>query len=267
VDSLSDFDRFEFAHDGLTRDVFRKGAGPAVVVIHEIPGITPPVARFARWVVDAGFTVFMPSLLGTPGEPRSVRNIGAAVVRACIAREFHVLARHRSSPVTDWLRALARQAHGECGGPGVGAVGMCLTGNFALSMVLEPCLLAPVLSQPSLPFPVTAAHRRALHLSPEELAALKRRARDEGLCVLGLRFAGDLSSPPERFETLRTELGPAFEGIEIPDAAVPDAHGLGPHSVLTEDLREVAGHPTAAARDRVLAFLRERLRPDQSSGD
>ena len=240
--------------------MYRKGSGPAVIVIHEVPGITPRVARFARWVEKAGFTVFMPSLFGTPGKAPNLAYAVGSIVRACISREFHVLARHRSSPVTDWLRALARQAHPECGGTGVGAIGMCLTGNFALSMVLEPALMAPVLSQPSLPFGVTPSHNAALHVSPEELDALKRRTREEGLCVLGLRFTDDRLSPAARFETLRTELGDGFEPHLVPSESVPDAeHPLGPHSVVTEDLRHAPGHPTLAARDRVIAFFQERL--------
>ena len=69
----------------------------------------------------------------------------------CIRREFSVWATNRSSPIVDWLRALSREMHTQCGGNGVGAVGMCFTGNFALAMMTEPAVVAPVLSQPSLP--------------------------------------------------------------------------------------------------------------------
>ena len=89
---------------------------------------------------------------------------------------------------------------------------------------------------------------------------LKRRCAEEGLCVLGLRFTGDRSCPGERFDRLREELGDGFEGIEIPSEAVPDAWSpTGPHSVLTTDLRDEAGHPTREALDRVIAFFQERL--------
>ncbi|MFQ5514781.1 MAG: dienelactone hydrolase family protein [Myxococcota bacterium] len=263
-DPLTDFTTFEFAHAGETRTVYRKGRGPAVVVMHEIPGLTPTVSGFCRIVADAGFTVFAPLMFGTPGKPASFVYALGQMARACISREFAVLRRNGSSPITDWMRALARHAHGEVGGKGVGAVGMCLTGNFALALVVEPCLKAPVLSQPSLPFPVSDSHRRALHISSAALATLKRRAVEEGLCVLGMRFTRDGTSPPERFETLHRELGEAFEGIEIPSDSVPRSHRAwsaitGPHCVLTEDLIDEEGHPTVAARDRVIAFLRERL--------
>jgi dienelactone hydrolase len=259
--ALAGFDQFPFTHDGATRPVYRRGSGPGVVIMHEIPGITPPVAEFARRVADAGFTAFLPHMFGTPGKPLSTGYMIGEIVRACISREFRVLAKGESSPITDWLRALCRRAHAECGGPGVGAIGMCLTGNFALSLMVDETVMAPVLSQPSLPFPLTRAHRAALHVSPEELALVKRRAQG-GCPVLGLRFTADPACPPERFATLRRELGGAFEGIEI-DSSSGNPHGIkrSAHSVVTTDLIDAEGHPTRAALDRVLGFFRERLSP------
>ena len=260
-DPLDDFVISPFTYEGVTHDVYRKGSGPAVIVMHEIPGITPKVARFTRSVVDAGFTVFMPNMFGTPGKPPTLAYAVSQIARACVSREFAVLRRHGSSPITVWLRALARHAHEEIGGRGVGAIGMCLTGNFALALTLEPCMMAPVLSQPSLPFPVSPIHSRAVHLSEEGMRNLKRRCAEEGLCVLGLRFADDMSSPPARFETLRQELGDGFEGVEIPNATVaPKYRPSMAHSVVTEHLIDADGHPTQAARDRVLSFFEERLR-------
>src|SRR5512143_3631266 len=199
---LEGFAEVTFTHDGETRPVFRTGSGPAVVVVHEVPGITPQVAAFGRRVADAGFTAYLPSLFGTPGRELSAAYIATQMLRACIAREFSVLARDASSPITAWLRALARRAHAECGGPGVGAVGMCLTGNFALAMVLDAPVRVPVLSQPSLPFGITAAHRAAVHASGEEMAAV-RKLVDAGGTVLGLRFTHDPMCPAARFATLR----------------------------------------------------------------
>jgi dienelactone hydrolase len=256
---LEGFDAFTFRHDGTARTVYRRGSGPGVVVIHEVPGITPPVAAFARRVADAGFTAYAPSLFGTPGKPLTLGYTLGQLAGACIGREFHVLARGQSSPITDWLRALCRAAHQECGGPGVGAIGMCLTGNFALALMVDDAVMAPVLSQPSLPFPITAAHRAALHISDEELAIVKRRAA-AGCPVLGMRFTADPMCPPERFETLRRELGSAFEGIEI-DSGRGNPHGVPrtAHSVVTVHLVDEEGHPTRAALERVLGFFRERL--------
>ena len=258
-DSLADFTTFAFTNADAERIVYRKGAGPAVVVMHEIPGITPEVARFARYVVDAGFTVFMPLLFGTPGKPLSMAYGVAQMVRACISREFHVLAENHASPITDWVRALARRAYDEIGGKGVGAIGMCLTGNFALTMTLDPWVVAPVLAQPSLPLPLTRRKRAALHASPEAVANAQRRAEAEGLALIGLRFAGDPICRRERFDNLTGALGAAFERIEVPDSAAnPDAPGR-PHSALTTHLIDRAGEPTRAALDRVIGFFRERL--------
>ncbi|MFN2425183.1 MAG: dienelactone hydrolase family protein [Candidatus Binatia bacterium] len=256
---LSDYRATEFTHNDETKPVYVRGEGPAVIVIHEIPGITPKVTRFADWVVEAGFRVYMPLLVGEAGRDVSTGYILSSLAKVCISREFAVLAAHRSSPVTDWLRALARHASAETGDGPVGAVGMCFSGNFALSMMLEPCLMAPVLSQPSLPFPVGRARSAALHVSPEELRCVKERCA-KGDKVLGLRFRGDPASPGARFETLRRELGAGFEAIELDDAcANPNAPMSTPHSVLTEHLIDRDGEPTKEAARRVIAFFRERL--------
>jgi dienelactone hydrolase len=257
--TLDGFTAAPFTHDGATYDVYRRGQGPGVIVIHEIPGITPQVARFATRVADAGFAVAMPSLFGTPSKPISGAYMGAQVLRACVSREFRVLASREASPVTDWLRALARALHGEIGGKGVGAIGMCLTGNFALAMMVDEAMMAPVLSQPSLPFAIGRARRAGLHVDDEALAVIKRRAA-AGVRVLGLRFTADPACPAERFARLREELGDAFEGIEI-DSSRGNAHGIPrkAHSVVTNDLVDEEGHPTRAALDRVLAFFHEQL--------
>jgi dienelactone hydrolase len=258
---LSDFETSAFSHEGVERRVYRRGDGPGVVIIHEVPGITPEVAGFGRRVADEGFTAVLPMLFGTPGKPMTGGYAVRQIARACVSREFHVLAARGSSPITRWLRALCRQVHADCGGAGVGAVGMCLTGNFALSLMVEESVMAPILSQPSLPFPVSRAHRAGLHVSDGDLEHVKRRA-GQGCGVLGLRFTSDPMCPPERFETLRRELGAGFEGIEI-DSTKGNPHGIPgtAHSVLTTDLVDEEGHPTREALDRVLSVFRERLKP------
>lgn len=260
-DSLSDFTRSTFTHDGLTREVLTAGAGPAVIVIHEVPGITPEVAGFARRVVAAGFTAVMPSLFGTPGKPMSVAYTASSIARACVAKEFSAFALDRTQPVIGWLRALARQAHAEHGGPGVGVVGMCFTGGFGLAMTADDAVLAPVLSQPSAPFALTRKAKAAIDTSPGDLARVQERVAD-GVCVLGLRFTGDRAVPAERFETLRRALGDGFLAVEI-DSSRGNPHGIPrlAHSVLTVHFVDEPGHPTREALDRVLAFFAERLRP------
>ncbi len=257
---LPGFSEFPFTHDSKTRTVFRKGSGPGVVVMHEIPGITPEVRQFAERVAAAGFTVFLPHLFGTPEKPLSAPYAVGQMLRACVSRDFAVFASRRSSPITDWLRALCRHVHAELGGKGVGALGMCLTGNFALALMVDEAVMAPVLSQPSLPFPISKERRSGLHLSDADLATVKQRVAN-GICVLGLRFTNDPICRAERFQRLREELGDAFEGIEIDSSpGNPYGHKSSAHSVLTKDLIDKDGQPTRQALDRVLRFFEERLR-------
>ena len=261
-DALDDFHARSYTLEHVTKRVYVSGTGPAVIVLAEMPGISPHVARFARWVRHAGFTVYMPSLFGTDGAFPEAENGLAVLRRACVSAEFHALAGQGASPVTSWLRALARKAMDECGGPGVGAIGMCFTGNFALSMLLEPAMLAPVLSQPSLPLDDPAA----VESDPDELAAVRSRLERDDLTVLAYRFEGDRHCRAERFAAYQAALGPRFIGRSLPDtAANPQPPPFfkhvvaSPHSVMTAHLIDVEGEPTTQARDEVLAFLRKRL--------
>ncbi len=259
--TLDGFTESTFTADGETRPIFRAGTGPAVIVIAEIPGITPAVLDFARRVRDLGCTAVLPSLFGEPGREMTNGYVARSMARACVSKEFATWATRRTSPVTTWLKALARHEHEACGGPGVGVVGMCLTGNFALAMMVDPVVAAPVLSQPSLPFALSKAHKRDLNLSDADLAAVKARCDDEpDLCVLGLRFTGDPLSPGSKFTRLREELGDSFVGVEI-DSSKGNPHGLRAlaHSVLTEDLVDEPGHPTHDALEQVLDLFRTRL--------
>lgn len=259
-DPLDDFTQDTFSHDGVARRVFRKGTGPGVVVISEVPGITPEVAGFARHVVEAGFTVAMPDLVGDAGRPFTLPYVGSVLARVCVSSEFTKLRRRRASPVTHWLRALGRDLHERAGGPGIGAVGMCLTGGFALAMAVDPVLLAPVLSQPSLPLPASPAHARDLGISDDDLAVIKQRCEDEDLCIMGLRFRGDAMSPGARFERLAAEFGDRFVGIQLePRDANPAHRPMPPHSVLTGDLIDEPGQPTYEARERVVQLFRDTL--------
>ncbi len=249
-----------FTFDGVSRPVYRAGSGPGVVVVHEIPGITPLVAEFGRRVVDAGFTVALPSLVGEPGRPMSGAYVMRSFTQVCISKEFSSWALNRTSPVIAWLRALARDLHAQAGGPGVGAVGMCFSGGFALAMAVDDEMLAPVLSQPSMPFPVGTARSKALGLSDADLARVKDRVAHNDLCVLGLRFSKDRAVPDARWARYRQELGDNFIAVDI-DSSPGNPHGIkkAAHSVLTEELVDQPGHPTKDALDRVLAFFRDRL--------
>jgi dienelactone hydrolase len=259
AETLDDFERTTFTAEGKARTLYRAGHGPAVIVISEMPGITPQVAEFGRTVAGAGFTAVMPHVFGDDGRTATPGYTIGSFSKACISKEFTVLAVGRTSPIISWLRALARDEHQRCGGPGVGAVGMCFTGGFALAMMVDDVVVAPVLSQPSLPLPLTRAKKRGLGLSDADLDRVKARAA-AGTCVLGLRFSGDKMSPPDRFDHLRQVLGDAFVGVELDSSpGNPHGHKTMAHSVLTDDLDDRPGTPTRAALDQVLAFFSERL--------
>ncbi len=242
--TLTGWDRDEFTAADMTYPYYRRGTGPGVVVIHEVPGITPLVQRFADEVVDSGFTVFMPSLFGEPGKESSNLYQAVSMTRVCIAREFTTWGLNETSPIIAWMRALARALHNEVGGPGVGAVGMCYSGGFALGMMVDEIMLAPVLSQPSLPLAIGKKRGADLNLSPDDEEAVIARAA-AGCDVLGLRFTDDMLVG-SRFTTLREKLGDAFLAVELPSNKKSD------HSVLTEQRDD-------ATVVRVLDFFKEKL--------
>lgn len=261
-DPLDDFTPRQITLDGIEKKVYLMGQGPAVIVMTEMPGISPHVARFARWVRDAGFTVYMPSLFGRDGAVPQAEEGAAVFKRACVSAEFRAFASNASSPVTQWLRALARLAHEECGGPGVGAIGMCFTGNFALSMMMEPAMLASVVCQPSLPLDDPAG----TNVAADELAAVRQRLEREDLSVMAYRFDGDRFCKAERFAAFSQALGERFVARVLPDSAAnPNTPPFfaqvvaSPHSVVTAHLIDEAGQPTLAARDEILAFFALRL--------
>ena len=239
---LESWTQDEHLFDGVTHPTYRKGSGPGVIVIHEIPGMTPEVIGFGEEVVAAGFTVVMPHLFGAPEAPMGPRSLLATFPRVCVSREFTTLATGVTTPVAGWLRSLARELHEELGGPGVGAIGMCFTGGFALAMMVDTSVAAPVLAQPSAPFAVTPGRSRDVNLSPEDLAVVKQRAA-AGCQVLGLRYTRD-AAVGKRFETLTRELGDAFIKVEFKGVK---------HSTLTL-------HRQQEGVDRVLAFFDEKLR-------
>jgi len=257
-DPLTDFTRCEIELLDNTKPVYVAGAGPAVIVMHEMPGISPHVARFARWVRDAGFTVYMPSLFGRDGAVPQADEGGRIFQRVCVSREFRVMSGGGTSPVVAWLRALASLAHDECGGSGVGAVGMCFTGNFAISMMIEPAMRAAVACQPSLPLD----NPSAIEMSDEDAYAIAQRLQRDDLTVKAYRFDGDKFCMAARFEAYAKQFGSNFDSTVLPDSAAnPETspffaqHIKSPHSVMTQHLIDRHGEPTLAARDDIITYL------------
>lgn len=231
MSELSGWTRGSHSEGEVTHPTCRKGVGPGVVLIHEIPGITPEVLRFADEVVDRGYTVVVPHLFGDPGAPATVSQIITAIARVCVSNEFTELKAGVTSPVADWLRSLARSLHSELGGPGVGAIGMCLTGGFALAMMVDDAIAAPVVAQPSLPAAIGKARAGDLGLSPADREAVRRRVAG-GCPVLGVRYRSDPATGT-RFDTLTNELSDGFIKIEL--------EGKG-HATLTADRQQIADH-------------------------
>jgi dienelactone hydrolase len=253
---LNDFEKRALTFLGKKKDVYVTGEGPAVIVMSEMPGIYQLVADFARKVRDAGFTVWMPHMFGSVGKPPTGLYSVASIARACISREFHAFSANKSSPIVDWLRALARHAHEESGGKGVGAIGMCFTGNFSLNLMLEPSVLAPVLSQPSLPL----GRKNGMHITAQDLRCVKDRLEDEDLTVLGYCFEGDSFCPTERFDEYSEALGDRFIGRILPADSARKGTPMAPHSVVTMHLIDEEGEPTRQALDEILAFYEARLK-------
>ena len=248
------FSEFVFSDGDIEHRVFRTGGGPGVLIMHELPGMTKACTDFAEEVARE-FTAFLPLMFGKPGDYSPLRSLA----RLCIGREFRLFANRGGSPIAEWMRALCRKVHLECGGPGVGVIGMCLSGNFAISLMADPSVLAPVASQPSLPLGLSRRSRAALAITNAEMSAAIARAQS-GITLLGLRFSNDRLCPRERFASLRQAFGPAFVEIEI-DSSKGNRWGIRPnaHCILTDEFVDESGHPTREARDAVLAFLREKL--------
>jgi dienelactone hydrolase len=236
------FEGFSFVFEGRGKPVYRRGEGPAVVLIHELPGMMPECVDLARRVADLGYCVYMPLLFGEP-----MTDYGfAPLLWPCVWREFSVLSRRGKSPVADWLRALARRAFSERGGKGVGAIGMCFTGRFALSLMMDAPLIAPVLSQPA-----ASWSDAAMGIPEPEWDNAVKRSREEGIPVLGLRFAGDPLCRRERFETLRDGFGERFRDVVVEGDK---------HSVLTLHFKDMTEADRARVWSELARFLEERLR-------
>jgi dienelactone hydrolase len=244
------YSSFAFERDGASKTVFTRGTGPGVLIMHELPGLVTQCVRLADYIAARGFTVFLPLLFGDPNIPFSRARAVMNAAKLCISREIALFAENADSPVTTWLRGLAVEIRRHCpDGRGVGVIGLCLTGGFAINLMVEDVVLAPVASEPALPLTWLGASKGALGVAPETLRAAVERAAT-GVPLRCLRFKGDGMSPPEKLERLQREFRSSLQADEI-----PGSH----HSVLTIDLVEDPAHPTFQARDRVVDFLRTRL--------
>jgi dienelactone hydrolase len=260
VSTLEGWKQSPFTGGGRTHDVYEKGSGPGVVLIPEVPGLTPDVLGLAQHLVDSGFTVAVPSPFGTPGREGTVGYTLRTVARLCVSAEFRAFALDAHRPISDFLRAVAADLAARTPGAGVGVIGMCFTGGFALATAVDGSVLASVLSQPAVPFPTSRARRMDPGLSAAELDAVAARTTDDGLCVLGLRFSEDVSAPRARFAGLKEKLGDAFEVIELDSSAGnTGGYSKGAHSVLTGEVRTTPPNSAYDTREHVVDFLRRNI--------
>lgn len=259
-DPLPGFASFRFAGNSAEEHcVYHAGKGPAVLIMHEMPGMNPPCISLAEEIAAAGFMVYLPLLFGRPGQDRGV----LPVFSACVRREFHLFAAGKRSPITDWMRDLWAHVHALSGGPGIGLIGMRMTGGLVFALCASPAVLAAVTSQPSLPltFFRNAKVRGDLGTASVDLDSARTGVVAEGIDILGFRYSSDFACPAKRFEAAKLAFGDRFKPMTYP---TPDRkHGLSrwAHSVLTgahdQDLPEF--HPVRRARGAVIAYLRERL--------
>ncbi len=249
-----------FTGGGLTHDVYEKGSGPGVVLIPEVPGMTPEVLGLAEHLVQSGFTVAVPSPFGTPEKPATTGYTLRVISRLCVSAEFRAFATDAHRPISDFLRAVAADLASRTPASGVGVIGMCFTGGFALATAVDGSVLAAVMSQPAVPFPLGKARSADPGLSQGELQTVIDRTSSDGLCVMGLRFSEDASVSPLRFAGLKARLGDAFEVIQLDSSAGnPDGFPKGAHSVLTGEVRVDPPNAAFDARARVVEFLRAQL--------
>ena len=230
--------------NGIAHSVFTKGdpARPAVLVLHELTGLTWQCARLARLVEAAGFRVYVPLFFGRPNT--SGKGGLFTVIGQCLNQEFKFLQANVDRPITRWLAALAKQARTECGGRGVGVIGMCLTGSFGLTLLLETDVNAvPVVCQPSIPL----THRSNSGLRDEDIPKVARCARDRALPIRALGFTDDGKGPAKRLVELEGRI-PTMLRWPLSGSA---------HSTLTSEL--ATGKETAAALEDTLEYLRAQL--------
>ncbi len=264
---LDAFTRFAHEDSGISHDVYAIGerGAPPVLVMHELPGLAEPAVRFARRLSAQGFHVYLPHLFGDLLKWDALGNYR----RLCVSKEFANLQANVSAPITTWLRSLTRRMSDEHGSRRVGAIGMCLTGAFAIPLVLDPWVTAPVASQPAVPmswrYAITGfgkgAWARELNVTDTELTQAARRLETERLTLLAFRFKTDRISVPEKIERLREACG---DRLESHTYATPWWRFVRPpHAVLTEEYDKASDaspdHPTRQALARLVSFLQEHL--------
>ncbi len=250
----TDFSREPFIVDHaaagrIEHDVYTIGAAtdPGILLLHELPGLSWQCVRVARLLAAAHFRVYVPHLFGTvDGEGTSVLAGVANILRLCVSREIHLFAANDNCPITVWLRTLGLRIRSDCNGTGVGVIGMCLTGNFALSLLLEELNAAPVICQPAIPFwPAPAS---AIGFPESDLRVMRGRVAASALPVRAYRFERDKKCPAQRLERLEQEF-PTLLRWELKGDL---------HATITSALG--TGKESASVLEDIISFMDEHLR-------
>ncbi|MEZ5288221.1 MAG: dienelactone hydrolase family protein [Vicinamibacterales bacterium] len=268
--ALEGYQQFTFAAAGppeageaaISHLVYHRGDGPAVLILHELPGLSPAALRFGRRLADRGFHCYLPLLFGEPGQHQSM----ASYRRLCISREFARLQSGVSAPIVDWLRRLAADISSRHGGASIGAIGMCLTGAFAIPLVLERCVTAPVVAQPGIPFSFTfsavgmgrGAWMSQLNIADADLEEAAVRARTDGITLMATRFRRDRVCPAARIDRVAQAFGDHMVRRELDGGSALRP----PHATLTEEYErapDAPTHPTRVLFEELVAFLHARL--------
>jgi dienelactone hydrolase len=244
---MKEYDKVKFAaklRNGIrvVHDVYSKGVGPVVLIVQELPGIGPETLKLADNFVNEGFTVVIPHLFGPLGKI----NVGGNTLRVmCMRKEFRIFEQGKTSPVVDWLRALCKELTVKHSVEGVAVIGMCLTGNFAISLMADEAVIAGVASQPSLP----VNDHADLHMSAQDIQQIRARL-DNQEPMLAFRFAEDTFCRAPRFKQLDKVFNDDRQRINL--QTLP---GKG-HAVLTRDFVDEIGHPTKQAFEQIVAYFR-----------
>lgn len=240
---LEGFAQFSFASGEFHHCVYYAGdrADPAILLMPEIAGFSPGLLMFAERVVRAGFQVYVPWLFGPFGRRAPATN----AIKLCISREFANLRAGISAPVTAWLRSLAAFISHCNGGDRIGAIGMCLTGAFAIPLIIDPEVAAAVAAQPSVPLsPLFAlfgvgrgAWMQALNVSESDIVAARRRLASGDAQLLAVRCRADRICPHEKLARLQKEFPAGFEAREYGAAGARNRLGDRPHATFTKEYR------------------------------
>lgn len=230
----------------VTHDVYSRGKGKLLVLIQELPGIGQETLALADQFVNRGYKIILPHLFGPLGKT-SV--LGNTVRILCMQKEFKIFSARQSSPIVDWLKALCTKVKNDHNAKGVAVIGMCLTGNFAISLMADDAVLAGYASQPSLP----VLKQKSLHLSEAEVEKIKTRLDEFGPMHCA-RFEKDPLCRASKFDSYERTFNRGRERIIF--HTLP---GRG-HSILTLDFVDASGHPTKKVLDEVMDYFDRSLK-------